>query len=164
MPREKRLISRSALVAALEDLRAVGIDARAAVATDRQAAANRILLDIFSEYPHAIGSWAAWTEPDECAFEDEVLTAPLTIHCSAEDVVRATLAIFIERGIVTEAIEHPDGPRVVVRPDRQLADSACRASAPISRAIPRPHRCSPHSDCPDALGRVPAADTSDKGL
>jgi hypothetical protein len=110
------------LVAALEDLNALGIDARPAFATDRSAAANRILLDIFSKYPHAIGSWAAWTEPDDCAFEDEVLKAPLTIHCSAEDVVRATLATFIKREIVTEAVEHPEGPRVVVRPDRQLAD------------------------------------------
>jgi len=112
------------LVAVLEDLCTYGIDARPAFAVDRTAAANRILLDIFSEHPHAIGSWAAWTEPDDCAFEDEVLKSPLTIHCSAEDVVRATLATFIERGIVTEAIEHPEGPRVVVRPDRQLADSA----------------------------------------
>jgi hypothetical protein len=85
---------------------------------------RQILTSSLTEHPHAIGSWAAWTEPDDCAFEDEVLKSPLTIHCSAENVVRATLATFIKRGIVTEAIEHPEGPRVVVRPDRQLADSA----------------------------------------
>ena len=106
----------------MENLCALGIDARPAFAADRATAANRILLDIFSEHPHAIGSWAAWTEPDDRAFQDEVLRAPLTIHCSAEDVVRATLASFIEREIVTEAVEHSDGPRVVVRPDRQPAD------------------------------------------
>ncbi len=108
----------------MEDLCTYGIEARPAFGTDRTEAATRILLDISSEHPHAIGSWAAWIEPDDCAFEDGVLKAPLTIHCSAEDVVRAMLAIFIKWGIVTEAIEHPEGPRVVVRADRQLADSA----------------------------------------
>jgi hypothetical protein len=124
MHREAPLVSRSALVAAMEDLCTYGIDARPAFATDRTEAANRILGDIFSEHPRAIGSWAAWIEPDDCAFEDGVLKAPLTIHCSADDVVRATLATFVKWGIVTEAIEHPEGPRVLVRPDRQLTDLA----------------------------------------
>lgn len=119
MPRERRLITRAALVAVLEDLCTYGIDARPAFAMNRTAAANQILQDIFSEYPHAMGSWAAWTEPDDRAFENETLTSPLTIHCS-EDAVPAMLAIFIKWGIVTEAIEHPDGPRIVVRPDQQL--------------------------------------------
>ena len=111
------------MVTVLEDLCTYGIEARPGFAANREEAANRILVDIFSEYPHAMGSWAAWTEPDDRAFEDGTLKAPLTIHCS-EDAVPAMLAIFIKWGIVTEAIEHPDGPRVVVRPDRQLAAPA----------------------------------------
>ena len=127
--REAPVVSRSAVVTAMEDLCTYGVDARPAFATDRTEAGNRILRDIFSEHPHAVGSWAAWIEPDDCAFEDGVLKAPLTIHCSAEDVVRANageVLLAMDRRIVQLEAR-------VEGLERQLSRNSGNSSAPPSQ-------------------------------
>jgi hypothetical protein len=102
-----------------------GITAYPGFDAEPAAARHALRSAILAEYPHALGSYVFWTAADEEAFTEEgSLRAPLVLHHSGSDVVRAAHAALSLCGL--RAVEGR-APDTLLLPARRARRSAWRA-------------------------------------
>jgi hypothetical protein len=92
--------TRERLLQVLAALGSYGIAPAAAYGAEPDRARAELRAAILARHPHAAGSFIFWTAADDRHFgRDGELEAPLTLHTSGPDVVRAATLLLEREGL-----------------------------------------------------------------